>query len=473
MTNQGVLHASDTILSPKLDKDCKEPEHEEHDGKIIDEEMASAKVEKVHSAARHSDIDPLSEPPDGGLNAWLKVFGCFLLYSNIWGFTLSFGAFQAYYQTTLLATSTPSAISWIGTIQSWFLIMVGVLSGPLFDMGYFRSMLILGNFGVIFGVFMLSLSKTYWQVFLSQGVCMGLGAGFLYVPSLALIGLSFSRKLALAQGIVMSGIAVGGISYIVAFDRIITEKDFAWAIRIMGFMSLALAVISFPALVTGTGSLTKARTKRKLLDKTALRDKSFWLFSASTFMTFLGYMTPYFYISQFAQDAIGLSQSLSLYMLVIATAGSFFGRLMTGVTAHYLGPILTWLSCVVISGILCLSWIAVRTRGSLIVFSVFWGFCSAGLVTLPAAVFPRLCPDPRRLGTRIGMSWGISSFGSLIGTPISGALLKTNTGPGGRLLFSDYLPSQLFAACCLLTGAILICCLWLSTIRKTKSTIFI
>ena len=125
------------------------------------------------------------------------------------GFTLTFGAFQASYQTGLLSTSSPSAISWIGTIQSWLLIMVGVLAGPLFDMGYYRTMLIVGNFGVVFGVFMLSLAQSYWQVFLAQGVCMGLGAGFLYVPSIALIGLSFSRKRALAQGIVMSGIAVG------------------------------------------------------------------------------------------------------------------------------------------------------------------------------------------------------------------------------------------------------------------------
>jgi hypothetical protein len=39
---------------------------------------------KIQSSSRRSDIDPLAEPPDGGLNAWLKVFGSFLIYSNIW-----------------------------------------------------------------------------------------------------------------------------------------------------------------------------------------------------------------------------------------------------------------------------------------------------------------------------------------------------------------------------------------------------
>jgi hypothetical protein len=45
-------------------------------------------IEKVSSHQTHhskkSEIDPFAEPPDGGLNAWLKVFGCFLIYSNIW-----------------------------------------------------------------------------------------------------------------------------------------------------------------------------------------------------------------------------------------------------------------------------------------------------------------------------------------------------------------------------------------------------
>ena len=177
----------------------------------------------------------LPPPPDGGLHAWLKVFGGFMIYVrfsahspianlstnvpqiNIWGFTLSYGAFQAYYKSDLLSSASPSAISWIGTVQAWLLIFFGVLSGPLFDLGYFRVMLVAGNFLVVFGIMMLSLSTQYWQVFLSQGICMGLGAGLLYIPSLALVGIWFDKKRAIALGIVMSGIAVGefhvGISW--------------------------------------------------------------------------------------------------------------------------------------------------------------------------------------------------------------------------------------------------------------------
>ena len=71
-------------------------------------------------------------------------------------------------------------------------------------------MLYVGNFLVVLGIMMLSLCTEYWQVFLAQGICMGLGAGLLYIPSLALVSIWFDRKRALAMGVVMSGIAVGG-----------------------------------------------------------------------------------------------------------------------------------------------------------------------------------------------------------------------------------------------------------------------
>jgi len=315
----------------------------------------------------------LPVPPDGGLHAWLKVFGGFFIYVNIWGFTLTYGAFQSYYRTTLLSTSSASSISWIGTVQAWLLIFFGVMSGPLFDLGYFRSMLLIGNFLVVFGIMMLSLSTNYWQVFLSQGVCMGLGAGLLYIPSLALVGVWFSRKRALAMGIVMSGIAVGGVVYIIMFDRLTKTVGFPWAIRAIGFVALVAAMLSIPALLSGSSMLATKRKARALFDKSALQDRLFLIFTASTFFTFLGYIVPYFYIPTYARERLGSSDSLALYMLVFSIAGSFFGRLVSGVFAHYFGAILAWILCAFASGILALCWIGIESEGGFVAFSVLWG----------------------------------------------------------------------------------------------------
>lgn len=336
------------------------------------------------------------------------------------------------------------------------------MSGPLYDLGYFRSMLIIGNLLVVFGIMMLSLSTTYWQVFLSQGVCMGLGAGLLYVPSLALIGVWFSKRRALALGIVMSGIAVGGVIYIIMFDRLTKRKGFPFTIRALGFVALCAAVLSVPALLSGSAMLATRRKRRALFDKSALQDRLFLIFTASTFFTFLGYIVPYFYIPTYAKNRLGSSDSLSLYMLVFAIAGSFFGRLLSGVLAHYIGAIVTWILCASCSGILSLCWISIDKESTFIAFSVLWGFFSAALVTVPSAAFANITPDLSRLGTRLGMSWSVSSIATLIGAPIAGALLKTKDGK------IDFLGPQVWSGVCLMVGTAWLCILWFVTSKKQE-----
>ena len=90
------------------------------------------------------------------------------------------------------------------------IISVGVLSGPLFDRGYMPLLLLLGSFLVVFGMMMLSLSSAYYQIVLSQGVCVGLGSGLIYVPTLAMVSISFAPKSRpWALGVATSGAAVG------------------------------------------------------------------------------------------------------------------------------------------------------------------------------------------------------------------------------------------------------------------------
>lgn len=54
----------------------------------IDETTASEPLDRTVSRRTQRTnrstrtIDPDGEPPDGGLNAWLKVYGCFLMYAN-------------------------------------------------------------------------------------------------------------------------------------------------------------------------------------------------------------------------------------------------------------------------------------------------------------------------------------------------------------------------------------------------------
>jgi hypothetical protein len=129
--------------------------------------------------------------------------------NNYRGMTNMFGAFQTYYAETLLLGTSPSDISWIGSIQTFTLMFVGMLSSELLDSGYLRTQLCAGISLQVFGMMMSSVSAKYWQILLFQGLCGGLGSGLLYLPSVVVPSQYFSSQTMLASGIVATGSSMG------------------------------------------------------------------------------------------------------------------------------------------------------------------------------------------------------------------------------------------------------------------------
>lgn len=76
----------------------------------------------------------------------------------------TFGVFQTYYAADLLSHKSPSAISWIGSTQSFFLLVVGVVSGPLYDAGHLRLLLGTGASLTALGLMLTSIATEYWKV---------------------------------------------------------------------------------------------------------------------------------------------------------------------------------------------------------------------------------------------------------------------------------------------------------------------
>ena len=176
-------------------------------------------------------------PPNGGMKAWLQVLGAFFLAMNSWyvyysfnkhrypltsrrGIVNSFGVYQTYYVTGILSNETPSNISWIGSIQAFLLLLVGIGTGPIYDAGHFQNLIRLGSFLTVFGIMMTSISTEYYQVMLAQGICIGLGSGGLFIPSFALIPQYFSTRKAFATGVAASGSSLGLFHHSKEFPRL-------------------------------------------------------------------------------------------------------------------------------------------------------------------------------------------------------------------------------------------------------------
>jgi hypothetical protein len=65
-------------------------------------------------------------PPDGGLVAWLVILGCWCASFCSFGWLNSVGVFQEYYQNDLLREYSTSTVSWIPSLEVFF--MLGMVS---------------------------------------------------------------------------------------------------------------------------------------------------------------------------------------------------------------------------------------------------------------------------------------------------------------------------------------------------------
>ncbi|ROW07539.1 hypothetical protein VPNG_07075 [Cytospora leucostoma] len=370
--------------------------------------------------------------PNGGLDAWLQVFGGFFVYFNTWGLIITFGVFQSYYQNHLLSHYSPSQISWIGTIQAFLLVEVGIISGPLYDHGHLRYLIAAGAFFLVLGMMMTSLAKDYYSIFLSLGVCTGLGMGFVFFPGITSISTYFTTRRGLANGIAASGSALGAVVYPIVLRELITRASFPWAVRAVGFivlLTLLVPVFIMKPLFLPTG-------KRKLTDKTMFTDRVYALFALTNFIGWLGVQIPLFYAALFAEYVVGRTQENAFYMLAIIGAGSFPGRLLTPLAGDRFGPLWVYPICMALAGILTLVWIRVTTYGGLVVVALLYGFAYGGIVSLPPPAVAALTTDMRTLGTRIGAAFSIAGVSVLVGPPIAGAIEGSSSGFTGLFAFS-------------------------------------
>jgi MFS family permease len=177
----------------------------------------------------------------------------------------------------------------------------------------------------------------------------------------------------------------------------------------------------------------------------------------------LGYAVPLFYIPAFGQLVLHTDVDLSYYLLAVASAASFIGRLVVSGLATKTGVMPLWVACGAFSSLIAFCWIAVDSTKGFIAFSVFYGFASGGLIALPPAVLPLVCPDLSKLGSRMGMSWAPTAISVLIGPPIAGALVKNE---------DNFLGVQVWAGVVLALGTAQTVFVWLILSRKLKKVWF-
>ena len=272
---------------------------------------------------------------------------------------------------------------------------------------------------LVFSVMMTSLGKEYYQLMLAQGILGGFCCGMMFAPAMAAVGQYFQSRRALAMGIAVSGSSLGGVIYPIALEHLfqIPSVGFAWGVRIVGFIILALLAI---ACLTVRRRLPPRRGN--ILVPSAFRNRSYCLTIASLFFLIWGMFTPFFYIETYAV-AQGMSPQLASYTLPILNAASIFGRICPGFAADRFGNFTLLFISGLCTAILLLCWIAITSNAAILVFAGLYGFFSGAIVSLMSPCIAQIAPHPSLIGAYLGMALLVVGLAGLTGTPICGALV--------------------------------------------------
>ncbi|KAF9050882.1 MFS general substrate transporter [Hymenopellis radicata] len=390
------------------------------------------KTETDSGILKESGVEDATAVYDEGLRAWGTVAGSWLVQFCIIGLPLSFGVTESFYARDFLANYTPSQINWIGSIQFCFMYLLGLSVAGLFDAGHFHIISIAGCTLFVFSMFMLSLARRgeYYQVFLSQGLGMGIGTGVVYTPTSSVVAHHFRRRRGLAMGIITTGSAVGGFFFSVILGQFLDgDIGFAWGIRICAFICLvcltaanAMMRTNYPPRVSTSSSSTSSSESKKPL-KSLLRSPAYVFMIAFGLVISLSLYNPMFSVELFAKEQNSIPDNLTNYLVAIINLTSTLGRTIPNGLADRYGVFPVYIPSVAAAGVVALVMMVCKTSASITVFCILYGFFSGTAVSLFFPAVLSLDPDMTRSGLRLAMASVPVGLASLVGTPIAAAIV--------------------------------------------------
>jgi MFS family permease len=330
-----------------------------------------------------------ASPPDGGYG-WVCVGACFTINCFTWGavsvqfaFThstwkilndLSLQAYGIYLSHYLSDNIFPEASTWDYAFIGGFNFAIAMLIAPVVTILTRRfGTHIIMSIGMIIqcsGFISASFAHRIWQLHISQGVLIGAGIGFLYIPALPILSQWFLQRRSLANGISAAGSGVGGASFTWGTEAIIQRWGISWALRITGLIALVAQFIAISLIRDRNRVIQPTQLG---FDTKLLRRYEVLLLLAWAFTSMFGYVVLLFCLSDFALS-IGLSRPQATDIIGLLNVGTAIGRPFIGILSDRWSRVDTAGALTLLCGISCFAfWLPATSYGLTIFFAILCG----------------------------------------------------------------------------------------------------
>jgi len=363
--------------------------------------------------------------PEGGRQAWLCVCGAFFLLLSSFGFMVSIGTLQAYWETHQLVTYSTRDIGWIPSVFVYLGLALGIWVGPVFDRYGPRLLVLAGSGAYTMMLLLLAECSKYWQFMLCLGVMGGFSAALIQTAALSCIGHWFKRRRGLATGVAMMGMSVGGVIIPLLLRSTFSRYSWKWAIRILAFAITGCLVIG-NAFIRGRLKSKRDTKTQSIISLSIFGDMRFTFLTLSIFSFEIVLFGSVGILPTYARVNPDYPPSTGFYLISVLNGLSSFGRMLPGLISDSMGTF-NVLSIMLAVTLLCMLvlWLplAASNLAALYAFCALFGFGTGSWMSLTPLCIGQLC-EAEEFGRHYGTSYFIAGLATLICVPISGQLIE-------------------------------------------------
>lgn len=310
-----------------------------------------------------------------------------------------------------------------------------IVAGRLIDKFNPKVVIFIGGFTAVAGMFLTAYATSDWQLIFAYAVLPGIGNGFFYIPSIAIISKWFNERRAFAIGIATLGVPVSGM---------IIPPLTAWLISTMGLERSLMALSTILAFILLNAFLmrksptdgTMLGAKKPLPGTLAIQNadwgvrkavstSSFWILYTIFFLGMNTFLIILVNLFDYAKES-GNTAIVASWAPAAMAFGSIFGRLFfSGVLTKYFDNKRLLFISYFLEALSVLIIIYSQTIWAFYLFGFMFGFFYSGHMP----IFPTILGDyfgTRFIGSIFGVSATAFSAASITGPLLAGYLYEVN-----------------------------------------------
>ncbi|TRY62392.1 hypothetical protein DNTS_007872 [Danionella cerebrum] len=394
-------------------------------------------------------------PPDGGWG-WMVVVGCFVVTVCTRAVTRCISIFFVEFQMHFARDYSGTA--WIHSLVDCTTMLCAPLGSLIGNRLSCRVAVILGGFLASIGLVLSSFATSLEYLYATLGLLTGLGFALCYTPAIAMVGIYFCERKALAYGIAMSGSGIGTFVLAPVVQLLIEHYSWRGALLILGGFVSNLCVCgallrpivlkeeeACPLPVDserGYGDeLPKLRSVAALSSACAAKQRclqsmqeyhfllmpDFLVLAGSFLLLASGCSLPFVYLVPYALD-VGVSHQQAAFLMSILGVIDIVGNITFGwltdrrCLKKYRSICYTF--AVGMEGLCCLFIPLLSTFILLVPFSVLYGYFDGAYVALIPVVTSDVV-GTAYLSSALGVVYFLHAVPYLVSPPIGGWLVDT------------------------------------------------